>query len=401
MTSTSSPEPTKPSQQSLDALAWAEEQMTLLTGLRGDERGALAGQRIVMRGHITKESAVQVRTLRALGAEIAWCASSPVTTDPDIVAVMTCEGVHIPPDAPGEGRAGEQAIQDVLDHFGRGPTLLLDEGGDLLLAAHADDRELPDILGAVEKTGSGMVRLKQRFGADGTKFPVLAVDTSYLKHVVDNSGGAPQSVVECIMRASGTLLAGRTFVVAGFGGVGSGIARRAAGLGCRVIVTEVRPTVALRALVEGFEVMRLADALQVADVVCTATGEQAVTAAHLPHMRSEIMLANAGHFADELPVAALREAAVEVKEVRSGRTRYLLPDGRVITVLGNGDMINLAVGEGNPSEVMDVTFATQIAALRYLLSETGPREPGVFSLPVDYEEELAQRKLDLMGLAVG
>lgn len=376
-------------------LAWVESQMPILAASRSRTEAPLAGQRIAARGHITFQSAVQMRVLSALGAELAFCASNAVTADPSVVGLMAAEGIAIVGRDGVKVDAGRTALEELLRFFPDGPTLLLDEGADLITLIHAEHRELADrLLGAVEKTGSGVQRLREMSGQGKLLFPVVLVDLAVLKSEMDNGQATGQSVLEAILHASQILLAGKTFVVAGFGAVGRGIAQRARGMGCRVVVTEARPTVALKALMEGYEVMPMAQAAGVADVLCTATGRAgAITAAHLERLKPGVVLANAGHFNHEIDLAALAQSAVQRDPVRPGNERLILADGRTVFLLGGGEVVNLTVGEGNVSEAMDVVFACQVAALEHLLSRDGPRDPGLHLLPEEVEERIARRKL--------
>jgi adenosylhomocysteinase len=386
-----------------DRLAWATAQMPVLASLREElgPGGPLRGQRVALCAHLTAETAVQVLTLRALGADVACCASNPATADDGMVAELRARQVVV------FGRRGMDAAEwrslagAALRAWPEGPSLVADEGAFLLAALAADHAELAgSTRGATEKTPAGARRARDLAASGRLGFPVLDVDSGFAKHELDNSAGAPESIVESIGRVSGRLIAGKTFVVAGYGPVGAGIAQRARGLGAEVIVTEVRPTRALLAVLNGFDVMPMAVAVSRADFVCTVTGAAgALAAGHLDRVRDGAVLANGGHDPWEIDLDGLNARVARRVEVGPGNERLELNDGRAVHLLAGGETVNLAAGRGNPSEVMDGAFAIQVLGLVHLAGEGSSLPPGVHPVPARYDDLVAGRLAAAMGLS--
>lgn len=383
-------------------LTQATEQMSVLTRIREDHQVSkpLAGQRLALCGHITVETAVQVETLTALGAEVAWCASSTSTTDDRIAALMRDKGVQVS----GERGMSEAKLRDgverVLRHWPDGPTLVLDEGAMLIGALHTTMAHLPPPVLATEKTPDGLLELDRLARRTPLRFPVVKSDESFGKDIIDNPHGTAQSLVETIIAAGGRMLAGKVFVVAGYGRVGSGVAAKARGLGARVVITEVRPTRALIATLDGFEVLPMDEAARIGDLFCTVTGTSGVLRErHFGLLKSGAVLANGGHLPHEIDVVALDRLALErTPAAHPGSEVLTLADKRRVYLIGGGNIANLAAGRGNASEVMDVTFASQVLVLCLSAKEAVDWPPGLRDLPPQCDEYVAAALARAMGI---
>jgi len=397
-------------------IEWAQRGMPvlrLITERFAAER-PFAGLSVAACLHVTAETAGLVHALRAGGASVHLAASNPLSTQDDVAAALVAEGA-----AAVFARAGVDAfgygehIHRALDcgglrevappHQHRGPDLVVDDGGDLVNTLCEQRAELvPGVLGGVESVNTGVIRLR-RMAEDGAlPFPMVATDATTTKQMFDNTCGTGQSVIDGILRATNTLLAGRAVVVAGFGPCGQGIAERAKGLGAQVIVTEVDPVRALAAVLGGYRVLPMAEAAAAGEVLITATGSRDVIAAgHLPVLRDGAILANAGHFDAEIDVRALADAAVKVtRGVRPQADEYTLADGRRLVLLAEGRVVNLVAGEGNPPEVMDVSFAGQALALRWLARDHDGMPAGVHAVPPEIDAEIARLTLESSGATI-
>ncbi|MET8759453.1 adenosylhomocysteinase [Lentzea sp. NPDC004782] len=375
----------------------ATARMPVLAAIRREfgEVAPLNGHRIALCGHVTAETAVQVRTLLALGAEIAWCASSTTTTDEEIAAAMRQDGVAV------HGKRGMSeadllhGAHQVLSVWPEGPTLVLDEGAVLISALHRDFAHLPAPVLATEKTPDGLAALAEV----ALRFPVIKSDESFGKDAVDNPHGTAQSLVETIATVSARLLAGKVFVVAGHGRVGSGVAQKARGLGARVVVTEVSATKALLAVLNGYEVLPMREAAKIGDFFCTVTGKPGVIGRDdLLAMKSGAVLANGGHLPWEIDQDALDALTAERRELAPGLEELRLSNGRTVELLGGGHIVNLSAGRGNASEVMDVTFASQVLALQLVLPKAGDLAPGLHALPPECDEYVATALAKALGI---
>ncbi|MGK4580978.1 adenosylhomocysteinase [Kitasatospora sp. HPMI-4] len=379
-------------------LELAGDRMAVLAAIRSDlgPDKPLGGQRIALCGHVTAETAVQVNTLVELGAELVWAASSTSTTDDDIAELVRRSGVVV------HGRRGmsEEDLRlgalAALRAWPQGPTMVLDEGAVMIRALHGELADVPAPVLASEKTPDGLTVLED---LDKLRFPVVKSDESFGKHAVDNPHGTAQSLVETIATVSGRMLAGKVFVVAGYGRVGTGVAAKARGLGARVIVTEVDATRALLAVLDGFEVLPMAKAAAVGDFFCTVTGAAGVIhREHFAVMKSGAVLANGGHLPVELDVAALYGMTKRQPLSPQGTEILELDDGRKLTLLGGGNIVNLAAGRGNASEVMDVTFASQVLALLNVLPQASALAPGLHPLPPECDEYVARALASSLGI---
>jgi adenosylhomocysteinase len=392
-------------------IAWAERAMPVLGMLRasfGNEQ-PFAGLTIGCCLHITAETAVLVRTLIAGGASVHVAASNPLSTQDDIAAALAAE-----PSVTVQARSGVdrsvyyEHIHRVLDSQ---PDLLMDDGGDLVNTLHETRADLASaVRGGSEATSTGAARLRRMAAAGSLSFPMIAAERSAITRMIDHTYGTGQSVLDGILRATNTLVAGKTVVVAGFGPCGSGIAERARGLGAQVLVTEVDPVRALGAIMQGFRVMPMSVAAQHAGIVVTATGSrQVVSAAEIAALPDGAMLANAGHFDVEIDVTALSDAAVEIHPaVRPHADEYVLADGRRLILLAEGRVVNLVAAEGNPAAVMDTSFAVQALALAWLAGGGPARDDGqpdgpgglVLGVPAAIDAHVASLTLASLGTRI-
>jgi len=384
-------------------IEWAQRGMPVLRLI--SERFAAArpftGLTVAACLHVTAETAGLVNALRAGGARVFLAASNPLSTQDDVAAALATGGA-----ATVFARAGvdrltyDEHIHRVID---AGPDLVVDDGGDLVNTLHAERPEqLAAVRGGCESTATGVVRLRRMADEGALAFPMVAADATTTRRMFDNTCGTGQSVIDGVLRATNTLLAGRVVVVAGYGASGRGIAEAARGLGAQVIVTEVDPVRALEAVLAGFRVLPMAEAAPEGELFITATGSRdVITGEHLPALRDGAILANAGHFDVEIDVRALAEAAVKVtRDVRPHTDEYLLADGRRLLLLAEGRVVNLVAAEGNPPQVMDVSFAGQALALGWLAAGETGLPPGVHAVPADIDDQIARLTLESAGARI-
>ena len=383
-------------------IEWAEKEMPVLrlTRERFERERPLEGLRLSACLHVTSETANLMRTLAAGGADTVLCASNPLSTQDDVAASLVAHD-NIPVYAiKGEDNETYYGhLQSALDH---NPQVTMDDGADLVSGVLKQRSDLiPQMLGSTEETTTGVIRLKA-MAADGVlSFPVIAVNDSDTKHLFDNRYGTGQSTIDGIIRATNVLLAGKAFVVGGYGYCSRGIAERAHGMGANVIVTEVDAVRALEAAMDGYRVMPMLEAAKIADFIVTATGDKDVIAnEHFSAMKDGCIVANSGHFNVEIDIPALEEMAVEKREPRQFVEQFILQDGREINLLGEGRLINLASAEGHPSAVMDMSFANQALAAEYLLENKGKLQNEVHALPKEVDREIAGLKLTAMGIEI-
>jgi adenosylhomocysteinase len=381
-------------------ILWADKDMPVLAKIR--ERFAkekpFAGMRMSCCLHVTAETANLVRALQAGGAEVVLVASNPLSTQDDVAASLVHD-FKIPVHAI-KGEDNETYFKHLRAGIAHSPHITMDDGADLvseIIKNHPDLHK--QIVGSMEETTTGVIRLKAMQEAGVLKFPVVAVNDVQTKHMFDNRYGTGQSTIDGIIRATGVLLAGKTFVVAGYGWCGRGLADRARGLGANVIVTEINPVKAIEAAMDGFRVMPMMDAVKEADIICTVTGNiHVLDSKHFEVMKRECYICNSGHFDVEINVKALAAMATKVdKNVRGYVDAYTLKDGRVLYLLGEGRLVNLAAAEGHPALVMDMSFATQALAGEFVVKNKGKLENKVYLLPTDVEQEIALTKLTTMG----
>jgi adenosylhomocysteinase len=358
----------------------------------------LAGQRIAACLHVTTETANLCRALVAGGAELALCASNPLSTRDDVAAAIHEElGVAV---FAVHGADRETFYRQVDGALASRPTLIVDDGADLTATVHTRRRDLlAGIAGATEVTSTGTLRARNMAREGVLAYPLLAVNDAATKHLFDNRYGTGQSTIDGILRATNVLLAGKVVVVVGYGWCGRGVASRARGMGARVVVCEVDPLKALEAVMEGYQVLPVAEAARVGEVFVTVTGNRdALTLEHLQAMPPGAIVANAGHFDLEIDVAALRRTATDATELRPGAVAYTLPGGDRVIVLAEGRLVGQSCAEAHPAEVMDLTFATQTLAVARLATATDPLPPGVHPVPAEVEERVARHKLAALGV---
>lgn len=382
-------------------LDWARDHMPVLQYFREKykKEKPLKGQRIAGCLHVTKETAILVEALVDAGAEVAWCGCNPLSTQDDVAAALADQGVPI---FAWYGMSREEfywAIDKVLEIK---PTLTLDDGADLIVRVHTEKTEyIEGIIGGTEETTTGVERLRALHKAGKLKYPVFAVNDAITKWDFDNVYGTGQSSVDGILRATSVLLAGKTFVVAGYGHCGRGVAMRARGMGARVVVTEVIATQALKAALEGFEVMPMDKACEIGDIFITATGmKDVIRGRHIEKMKSGAILSNTGHYDCEINLKELEELTKEKREIRPHCEEYLLKNGKKIYLLAKGRLVNLVAAEGHPSEVMDMSFANQFLCLIRMAREGEKMPLGVHPVPREQDEEIARKKLQLMGFEI-
>jgi adenosylhomocysteinase len=383
-------------------IEWADRQMPVLAAIRQrfESDQPLSGYRVSACLHVTTETANLMRTLKAGGADVVLCASNPLSTQDDVAAALVSEYDIAAFAIKGEDNDTYYShIEAAVDHK---PHLTMDDGADVIGVLHSHRREqLGDIVAGTEETTTGVIRLKalEREGALG--FPIIAVNDALTKHMFDNRYGTGQSTIDGIVRATNVLLAGKRFVVSGYGWVGKGVALRARGLGSHVIVTEVDPLHALEAAMDGFEVMPMERAASVGDIFCTATGDKSVIRAeHLRQMKDGAILANTGHFNVEIEIPALRSLATETREARQFVEEFTLADGRRLYLIADGRLVNLAAAEGHPALVMDMSFANQALSLEYAVQNAAELERRVYPVPDEIDREIARLKLATMGLEI-
>jgi adenosylhomocysteinase len=380
---------------------WAEARMPVLMSLREkfEKTKPLAGHRITGCLHVTKETAVLIRTLRAAGADIAWSGCNPLSTNDAVAAALAEDGIKI---FAWYGQDTEEFYWSIDRTLDFRPTMTLDDGADLIFRVHNEHPELfADIVGGSEETTTGVHRLRAMADDGKLMYPVIAVNDAETKWDFDNVYGTGQSSLDGILRATSVLLAGKNFVTVGYGHCGKGCAMRAKGMGANVITTEVKATAALKATLEGVRVMKMDDAAKIGDVFITTTGmKDVIVGRHFAAMRDGAIVCNTGHYDCELNLGDLKELAVSSRKMRDNCVEYTLENGNRIYVLADGRLVNLAAAEGHPSEVMDMSFANQFQAMMMLAEQGADLANGVHELPEELDQEIAKIKLDSMGLGL-
>ena len=384
-------------------IEWAEREMPVLRMIRErfEKEKPLKGVRLSACLHVTTETANLARTLVAGGADLVLTASNPLSTQDDVAAALV-NRYEVPTFAiKGEDNTTYyKHIAAALDHK---PHMTMDDGADLVSTLHKERRELlPNVIGGTEETTTGVIRLRA-MAADGMlNFPVIAVNDAMTKHFFDNRYGTGQSTIDGIIRATNVLLAGKRFVVAGYGWCGRGLAMRARGMGALVIVTEVDPLKALEAVMDGYQVMPMMEAAKIGDIFCTVTGDiNVIDKHHFEVMKDGAIVANSGHFNVEINIPALAKMSKgEPRLVRPFVEQYETSDGRKINILGDGRLINLASAEGHPASVMDMSFANQALAAEYMVKNAEKLEKKVYSVPAEIDAEIARLKLSAMGIQI-
>ncbi len=383
-------------------MEWAAREMPVLALLeeRFKKEQPFKGVRIAAAMHVTSETANLMRILLAGGAEAALCASNPLSTQDDIAAALVA--YYEMPVFAIKGESTEQYFDHIHRVLDIRPHITMDDGMDLVATLHTQRQELlENVVGGTEETTTGVIRLRAMAAQGKLKFPVIAVNDAMTKHFFDNRYGTGQSTIDGIIRATNVLLAGKVFVVGGYGWCSKGIAMRAKGMGSNVIVTEVDPLKALEAVMDGFRVMPMQEAAKEGHIFCSATGDiHVLDRPHFEVMRDGAILANSGHFDVEINLVALREMSTKITRVRDSLDEYTLADGRRIYVAGEGRLVNLAAAEGHPSAVMDMSFANQALAAEYLLEHAQELKPDVYNVPEELDREIAALKLKAMGIQI-
>jgi adenosylhomocysteinase len=381
---------------------WASREMPVLATIeeRFRKERPFEGIRMSACMHVTTETANLMRTLQAGGADLVLTASNPLSTQDDVAAALVSQ-YEIPVFAiKGEDdRTYYENLRAAIEHK---PHITMDDGADLVSTLHREYRELlPNVIGGTEETTTGVIRLRAMAADRALEFPIIAVNDAMTKHFFDNRYGTGQSTIDGIIRATNILLAGKTFVVAGYGWCGRGLANRARGMGANVIVTEVDPLVALEAVMDGFRVMPMNEAAPIGDIFVTLTGDlNVIDRHHFEIMKDGALVANSGHFNVEINIPALEEMAVAKRLVRPFVEAYELADGRVIHLLGEGRLINLAAAEGHPASVMDMSFANQALCAEYLVKNRANFEKKVYDVPEAIDREIARLKLASMNVNI-
>jgi adenosylhomocysteinase len=381
---------------------WAEREMPVLRLIKERflKERPLKGMRISACLHVTTETANLMKTLQAGGADVMLTASNPLSTQDDVAAsLVTHEEIPVFAIKGEENVTYYKHIHAVLDHK---PQFTMDDGADLVSVLHKDRRELlSGVIAGTEETTTGVIRL-HAMAADGAlEYPIIAINDALTKHFFDNRYGTGQSTLDGIIRATNVLLAGKVFVVAGYGWCGRGLANRARGMGSNVIVTEVDPLKALEAVMDGFRVMPMEEAAKIGDIFVTLTGDiNVIDKHHFEVMKDGTLIANSGHFNVEINIPALEKMAVSKRLVRPFVEEYTTKDGRRIHILGEGRLINLAAAEGHPASVMDMSFANQALSLEYLVKNAAKLEKKVYSVPTVIDDNIAKLKLDAMNISI-
>ena len=381
---------------------WAEREMPVLRLIR--ERFAkeqpLKGHKLAACLHVTSETANLMLTLKAGGADVALCASNPLSTNDAVAAALaSSHGIKTYAIRGEDNDTYYQHIEAALDHH---PAMTMDDGADLVSVLHKKrEAQLGEVIGGTEETTTGVVRLRAMAERGVLRYPIIAVNEADTKHMFDNRYGTGQSTIDGIIRATNVLLAGKKFVIAGYGWVGRGLASRAKGHGADVIVTEIDAVKALEAVMDGFRVMTMEDAASQGDIFVTVTGDvNVLDRHHFALMKDGVILANSGHFNSEINLKALDDLATGVRQVRPSVQEYKLGDGRRLHVLAEGRLINLAAAEGHPAAVMDMSFANQALCAEYMARNAGQLERRVYDVPDDIDAEVARLKLRSMGVAI-
>ena len=384
-------------------IEWAERDMPVLRSVRArfEKEQPFKGKTLAAVLHVTAETANLVRTLKAGGASVFLAASNPLSTQDDVAASLVSDfGI---PTFAIKGESTETFFSHIKTLIEQKPELTMDDGADLVSTIHKEHQQLlPKILGGTEETTTGVIRLRAMHKEGALKMPIVAVNDAKTKNLFDNRYGTGQSTLDGIIRATDVLLSGKTFVVAGYGWCGKGLAMRAKGMGASVIVTEIDPIKALEAAMDGFIVTTMANAVGAGDIFCTVTGNiNVVTGEHFKSMKDGAIVCNSGHFDVEINLKELKALARAVPTtVRENVQEYILDGGKRIYVLAEGRLVNLAAAEGHPASVMDMSFATQALGSAWLATQKGRLAPGVYEIDVETEREIASLKLASMGLSI-
>ena len=381
-------------------IEWANQQMPVLASIRERfiREQPLKGYRLGACLHVTTETANLMRTLQAGGAEVVLCASNPLSTQDEVAASLVADyGIATFAIKGEDNETYYKHINAALDHH---PQMTMDDGADLISILHSERKEqTAEVIGGTEETTTGVIRLKSMARQNVLLFPVVAVNDALTKHLFDNRYGTGQSTVDGLLRATNVLLAGKNFVVGGYGWCGRGVAMRASGMGANVIVLEVDPLRALEAVMDGYRVMPVAEACKLADIIVTVTGDiHVLRREHFEAMKDGVIVANSGHFNVEIDIEALKSISVAEREMRPFVMEYTTDDGRKINLLADGRLVNLSAAEGHPASVMDMSFANQALAAEFMVKNYKSLNKDVYSVPEDIDKEIARLKLQSMGI---
>jgi adenosylhomocysteinase len=383
-------------------IEWANQSMKVLQIIRKEfiKNQPLKGIRVSACLHVTAETANLMIALRDGGADVALCASNPLSTQDDVAASLVRD-YNIPVFAI-KGEDNDSYYSHIMAAIDHKPQFTMDDGADLVSILHTKRKaELANVLGGTEETTTGVIRLRAMAKDGVLPYPIIAVNDADTKHLFDNRYGTGQSTIDGIIRATNFLLAGSKFVVAGYGWCGRGLASRARGAGAEVIVTEIDPTKALEAVMDGFRVMSMEEAAKLGDVFCTVTGNKNVLAKqHFEHMKDGAIISNSGHFNVEIDIPSLEKLSSSKRTTRDFVEEYTMKDGRRINLLGEGRLINLAAAEGHPASVMDMSFADQALSAEYMVKNHASLEKKVYIVPVDLDKRVAKLKLESMGIKI-
>ena len=389
-------------EKGLARIEWAEQEMPVLRLIRARfaKERPLEGVRVAACLHVTTETANLMRTLKAGGAEVRLCASNPLSTQDDAAAALVVEyGV---PTFAIKGEDRDTYYHHVHAALDTKPHITMDDGADLVSTLHQERQKLIEgVWGGTEETTTGVIRLRAMAADGALRYAIIAVNDAMTKHLFDNRYGTGQSTIDGLIRATNFLLAGKKFVVGGYGWCARGIAMRARGMGAQVIVTEVDPLRALEAVMDGFQVMPMLEAVKIGDIFVTSTGDKnVIDRVHMEAMKDGVIMANSGHFNVEINIPALEAMAVDKRRVRGVVDQYILGDGRRLNLLAEGRLVNLVAAEGHPSCVMDMSFANQSLCLEHIAHHAGELERRVYPVPEHIDREIARLKLQAMGIEV-
>jgi adenosylhomocysteinase len=383
-------------------IEWANQSMPVLNLIkkRFAKERPLKGVRLAACLHVTTETASLMQTLKAGGAEVVLCASNPLSTQDDVAASLVKHD-KIPTFAI-KGEDGKTYYKHIMSVLDIKPQMTMDDGADVVSVLHTKRKDLlAHVIGGTEETTTGVIRLRSMANTGVLQYPIIAVNDAQTKHFFDNRYGTGQSTMDGIIRATNRLIAGSIFVVAGYGWCGRGLAMRAKGMGANVVVTEIDPLKAIEAIMDGYQVMTMADAARIGDIFVTVTGDiKVIRAEHFRAMKDGAIVCNTGHFNVEIDLDALNKMKRNRRLIREFVEEFTLPNGRKINVLGEGRLINLAAAEGHPSSVMDMSFANQALSAEFMLQNSASLENDVYSVPQDIDSEIARLKLNAMGVKI-
>lgn len=383
-------------------IEWAGQQMPVLNSIRKrfEKETPLKGIRISCCLHVTTETALLMQTLKAGGADVSLCASNPLSTQDDVAAALAV--IDKIPVFAVKGEDDKRYYQHINACIDTKPHMTMDDGADLVSTLHEKRTEaIADVFGGTEETTTGVIRLKSMARDNVLRYPIIAVNDAKTKHFFDNRYGTGQSTIDGIIRATNRLLAGSTFVIAGYGWCGRGLAMRAQGAGAKVTVTEIDPLKAIEAAMDGFDVMPMNKAAPLGDIFCTVTGNKnVIRREHFELMKDGAIVCNSGHFNVEIAIADLEKMAKSRRTMRQFVEEYRISDGRRIYLLGDGRLINLAAAEGHPSSVMDMSFANQSLSAEYIVKHRGTMKKAVYTVPQEIDERIAEMKLEAMGISI-